>query len=95
VEETALKLVGEDPALMKRYLTDYSVGQAEMVVERWQDLAGHLITKYNDGYVKDEDGRPQDAGYPEEWLREVVRSRGDHFRLKPGDASPRDWELID
>ena len=95
VERTALDLAKEDPALMKRYLTDYSVGQAEMVMQRWQDLAGRLITKYNDGYVKDEDGRPQDAGYPEAWLKEVVRSRGDHFRLKPGDAASTDWELVD
>jgi len=95
VEQTALELAEKDSALMKRYLTDYSVGQAEMVAERWQELAGHLITRYNDGYVKDEEGRPQDVGYPEEWLREVVRSRGDHFRLKPGDAASSDWELVD
>lgn len=95
VEQTALELAEKDSALMKRYLTDYSVGQAEMVAERWQELAGHLITRYNDGYVKDEKGRPQDVGYPEEWLREVVRSRGDHFRLKPGDAASSDWELVD
>jgi dipeptidase len=95
VEQTAVELAEVDPALMRRYLTDYSVGQAEMVVKRWQDLAGHLITKYNDGYIKDEEGRPQDAGYPEEWLNEVVRSRGGHFLLKQGDPASPDWELVD
>jgi dipeptidase len=95
VEKTALELARQDPALMKRYLTEYSVSQAEMVVGRWQDLAGHLITKYNDGYVKDEDGRPQDAGYPEAWLEEVKRARPDRFRLRRTGETPPDWELID
>jgi hypothetical protein len=90
-----VELARKDEALMRRYLTDHSVGHAEAVVKRWQDLAGHLITKYNDGYVKDEEGKPQDVGYPEEWLREVLRSRGDHFRLKPADTASPDWELVD
>jgi len=95
IEKTALAFAKDDPVLMRQYLTGYSVGQAEMIVKRWQDLAGHLITKYNDGYVKDEDGHPKDAGYPEEWLREVVRSRRDHFRLKPATGSSPDWDLVD
>jgi dipeptidase len=95
VEKTALDLAGEDPALMKRYLTDYSISQAELVMKRWQDLAGHLITKYNDGYVKDADGRPQDAGYPETWLREVQQARPDWFRLRPEDGASPGWELVD
>jgi dipeptidase len=95
IEKTALDIAGEDPDLLKRYLTEYSVSQAEMVVERWQDLAGHLITKYNDGYVKDEEGRPQEVGYPEEWLREVLRARPEAFKLRqPSEPSP-DWELVD
>ena len=95
VEKTALELAGEDPALMKQYLTDYSVSQAEMVMKRWQDLAGYLITKYNDGYVKDEEGSPQEAGYPKEWFREVLRARPDRFKLNRADETPPDWELID
>ena len=82
VEKTALALHKTDPELMIRYLTDYSIMQAEMVVLKWRELGEHLITKYNDGYVKDEDGRPRAKGYPESWLREVLRMCPGQFRLK-------------
>ncbi len=83
VEKTAVELSESDSKLMVRYLTDYSVTNAEMVVSRWKELGEHLITKYNDGYVQDEEGEPQEKGYPETWLREVLKSRPDQFLLKP------------
>jgi dipeptidase len=95
VEKTALDLAGKDPQLMKRYLTDYSITQSEMVVSRWRDLAVHLITKYNDGYVKNEEGEAEDAGYPEAWLKEVVRARPGWFELAPQGADTTGWKLID
>ena len=85
VEETALGLYREDPGLAADYLTDYSVTHAEMVAAEWRDLCAYLIAKYNDGYVRDEAGEPQSVGYPEAWLRTVVESRPDHFRLKSED----------
>jgi dipeptidase len=95
VEQTALELAGSDPGLMKRYLTGYSIAQAEMVMSRWQDLAGYLITKYNDGYVKSEEGEPEEKGYPDAWLRDVIESRPDQFLLKPAEEETADWELVD
>jgi dipeptidase len=95
VEATAVELARQDPDLLRRYLTAYSVSQAEMVVDRWQALAGYLIAKYNDGYVKDADGRPQDVGYPEAWLREVLRAGPDDFKLRPGDEPSPDWNLVE
>ena len=62
------------------FLTQYSVGQAEEVVRRWKELGEHLLTKYNDGYVAGEDDDVE-KGYPESWLREVVRARPDQFHL--------------
>ncbi|MBN1939683.1 MAG: C69 family dipeptidase [Candidatus Aminicenantes bacterium] len=81
VEETALELQKKDPRLMVQYLTGYSVGQGEMVVKRWKELGEFLLTKYNDGYVKDEQGRPRAMGYPSEWLREVLRAKPEAFKL--------------
>jgi dipeptidase len=95
VEQTALELAKSDAGLMQRYLTDYSITQAEMVMSRWQDLAGHLITKYNDGYVKNAEGDPEEKGYPDAWLRDVIESRPDHFILKPAGEERADWELVD
>lgn len=81
VEKTAIDLFASDLKLLTRYLTDYSVTNAEQVVSRWRELGEYLITKYNDGYVKDEKGEPQEKGYPEAWLRELLKSRPKQFRL--------------
>ncbi|HNS22824.1 MAG TPA: C69 family dipeptidase [Sedimentisphaerales bacterium] len=78
VEATALALYRTDPALMKRYLTDYSVSHGESTVRRWRQLAEQLLVKYNDGYIH---GRG--VGYPEPWLRRVLKENPDQFRLDP------------
>ncbi len=78
VENTAAELARTSPDQMVRYLTDYSVTQGEAVVRRWRELGEQLIVKYNDGYVE---GRS--LGYPEEWLRRVLRERPTQF-LIPG-----------
>jgi len=81
VDKTAIELQKTDPGLMVRYLTDYSVGCGEQVVRRWKELGEYLLVKYNDGYVKDERGRPRGMGYPTEWLREVLKSKPEQFKL--------------
>jgi dipeptidase len=81
VEKAALELADSDPTLMKEYLTQYSVSAGEEVVRRWKELGEFLLTKYNDGYVAGEEGQPVERGYPEEWLREVVRARPQQFLL--------------
>jgi len=87
VEKTALELFESDPALMDRYLTDYSVTHGEQVVSRWRQLGEYLIVKYNDGYVKNDKGRPQELGYPHTWLRRVVHERLDQFRIPVPDTT--------
>lgn len=95
VEKTALALEKKDQKLLTRYLTDYSIENAEMVVSRWKELGEHLITKYNDGYVQDETGEPEEKGYPENWLREVLKSKPYQFRLKPKQADMPEWNSKD
>jgi len=55
-------------------------------VKRYRELGELLIRKYNDGYVQDEKGRPQEVGYPEPWYREVIRARPDQFRIESEDS---------
>ena len=85
VEKTAIDMLKSDPGRARRFLTDYSVSAGEQVFARWKDLAETLFTKYNDGYVQDEKGEPQELGYPQEWLRQVVKARPDQFKL-PADT---------
>ena len=95
VDKTAAELAKSDPGLMTRYLTDYSVYHAELAVSRWRELGEYLIAKYNDGYVQDADGRPQEKGYPEGWLEKVVKSRPDQFRLKEKAEAVPESKLVD
>ncbi|UCD17835.1 MAG: C69 family dipeptidase, partial [Candidatus Zixiibacteriota bacterium] len=81
VEKTALELADNNSQLLAEFLTDYSVWHAENIVDKWRELAEHLLTKYNDGYVKDENGKPTEKGYPENWLRKVLNERPEQFKL--------------
>lgn len=81
VEKTAVELAQSNPELARRYLTDYCVMHAEQTVSRWRTLTEDLITKYNDGYVRSPEGKYPDVGYPEAWLRRVIRERPEQFRL--------------
>jgi|WetSurMetagenome_2_1015567.scaffolds.fasta_scaffold12822_2 dipeptidase len=86
VEKTAIELSKNNPALLSSYLTDYSTSHAESAAKRYRALGETLIRKYNDGYVQDEKGRPQEVGYPESWYREVIRARPDQFRIENEDS---------
>jgi dipeptidase len=86
IEEAALALSKTDPALLQDFLTQYSVGQADEMVRRWRELGEHLIMTYNDGYVAGP-GDDVERGYPEPWLREVIRSRPDQFSLEQDEAA--------
>ncbi len=81
VEEAAAKLAATDPELARSFLTSYSVSTAEKVFKNWRELAETILTKHVDGYVKDADGDARAVGYPEEWLRHVVKSRPGRFTV--------------
>ena len=81
VDQAALTLHASDPELARQYLNDYSNAQANAVHKQWLALSKQLICKYNDGYVKDEKGRPREVGYPAEWLQDVQALRPDQFVL--------------
>ncbi|MBU1948580.1 MAG: C69 family dipeptidase, partial [Candidatus Eisenbacteria bacterium] len=95
VEKAAVELEKTDPALLTAYLTDYSLTHAEAVVTRWRQLGENLMTKYNDGYVKNEEGRAEEMGYPKEWLRRVLSERPGQFKLKPRSADVPKSQLTD
>ncbi len=95
VEKVALELYKTDRDLLRQYLNDYCVSHAEMMVDRYRELGHYLITKYNDGYVRNEKGRAEGVGYPSDWLQRVVESRGSDFRLPEKDSDTPETRLID
>ena len=95
IDATALYLHGTDQALMRRYLTDYCMSRGELIVKRWRQLGEHLVCTYNDGYIKDAQGRVQEVGYPESWLRKVLSSRPEQFRIQKRAADVPESKLVD
>jgi dipeptidase len=95
IEQMALEISESDHDLMVEFLTRYSVDNAENVVDRWRELGEHLIVKYNDGYVKNEKGRPEEVGYPESWLEKVIKKRGDYYKLPQKEEDVPESVLID
>jgi dipeptidase len=93
VDQGAMIFYETDKEMMHEYLTDFSVNNAEYVVERWRELGYYLFTKYNDRYINETGGvrpYPRGVGYPEEWNRRAVENRPGFFDVrwrKPGEAT--------
>lgn len=79
--EMEKKALGKKAKKRPKYLGKYSRKQAKLVHEKWTDLAFHLITKFNDGYVKDEKGRINEVGYPEDYYQQLNRVEKDKFKI--------------
>ncbi len=89
--ETLYNEVGEAEA--RKFISEYSVNEANNMTARWKELRNYLIVKYTDGNIKPEkDGKfertetgmpasPIFAGYPEWWYRAIVNATGDHFKV--------------
>jgi dipeptidase len=73
IEQAAYAIHKMDSLYTIGYLTDYSFNQMEYVFEEWTKLSAGILSKYNDGYIKNERGRPENAGYPKAWKDEVMK----------------------
>ena len=54
VRVTDMQAAALPPKKRRKYLTDYSVGEAQRLFERWSKLNEYLLVKYVDGNVKSE-----------------------------------------
>ena len=82
IEDAAVKLNSSDPALMREFLTNYSVSTGEAVFRNWQGVAELILVKHVDGYVKNAKGEAKGVGYSPEWLKRVVKDRPDQFKVE-------------
>ena len=92
IESSALKLYQESPEKAKDFLTNYTDMTARTTIDRWKKLAEFLIVRYNDGarkkvkngkMVAPETGNVaplERPGYPEEFLKELVKATGDRYK---------------
>lgn len=94
IEKSAVELHKTDPVLANRFLTEYSVNNAEKTVERWKELGYYIFAKYNDRYSRENDeSRPKvkGCGYANEFLKQVVEDRPGYFKIDWSD--PKKNEL--
>lgn len=93
VEAVAAKLLAQDPAKAKAFLTNYTNITAQSTCEAWKRLGEFLVVKYNDGVVKrikdgkferNSIGQPAGVirpGYPKEFLEKYVEQTGDRYKM--------------
>ena len=82
IEKAALQLYNKDKKLAVEFLSNYTINQGSYIVERWRELGNLLVSKYNDGYVKDKNGHIQSIGYPEEWYKRVIKTESEKYKIK-------------
>ncbi|MFH1050531.1 MAG: C69 family dipeptidase [bacterium] len=86
IEQAAATLYKTDKKLAVDFLTNYSVNEAEGVVDRWQELWKSLVVKYNDGYINDvnvNNGRsPKSSFYGTEYLKQVIKEKPGYYEMK-------------
>jgi dipeptidase len=82
IDQAAQELYQRAPQLAADYLTNYSIQQGNMVVERWKKLGEFLLYKYLDGNVKTELGAVTHPPYPQEWYKRIVDESGEQLKMK-------------
>jgi dipeptidase len=98
IDKEAVALYNTDKAKAIAFITKYSVNTGNATVKRWKELGEYLLVKYMDGNIKKEkDGKfqtnewgmpvmPSQPGYPEWWLKEIVREHGDVIKAPEGSG---------
>ncbi len=81
VESTAEQLHEQDPELARKYLTTYCVSTAEGLLERWRELGEVILTRHNDGFVREPGVKSEGVEYPDAWLRRILAEKPEQFRL--------------
>jgi dipeptidase len=84
VEATALRMAKSGSDALEDYLTDYSHSCGDRVFRDWKQLAGQILVKHNDGWLKNPGEMPKGVGYPEPWRRRVVKERGTDYKIGGG-----------
>lgn len=63
------------------FLNNYTNMAGNKVFLEWKQLGNFLLVKYNDGYVKDKDGKIHEKGYPDTWLKTVNELEPGKYRI--------------
>lgn len=93
--DAALANTGGKAKKMQKIATEFSVGTAQQLFDKWVYLDKYLMVKYIDGNVKGEDengfidngngldipGKIEQPGYTEHWKRAVAKDKGEILKV--------------
>jgi dipeptidase len=87
IEEKALQIMKTSKEDAIEFLNNYSVEMADLTIKKWKTLGEKLLLKYIDGVTKDENFKPKNIGYPEEFKKQIVLADGEKVKMKkmPGE----------
>ena len=98
IETRALEMMKNDRNAAIALLTDYSCEVGDQMVKRWRQMAYHMIVKYNDGVIRQEENgqylrnssgfRPRltRPGMSEKVRRRIHESTGSRFEVPATDT---------
>jgi dipeptidase len=93
IDKAAETLFKSNPEQARKFITEYSVNEANNMTIQWKELGHYLLVKYMDGNIKREkDGKfertetgmppsPIFAGYPEWWYKIIAKATGDSKKV--------------
>jgi len=80
IDEAALKLYKKDPKKAIEFLTDYSINNANNVIDAWWKLGDELLVKYNKLWIYDaQERKRKPLKFPDWYLKELI----DYNQLVP------------
>ncbi|MBN2207225.1 MAG: C69 family dipeptidase, partial [Candidatus Aminicenantes bacterium] len=80
IDAFAADLYKKDPALLAKFLDEYSLSNADRVVDAWWKLGDDLLVKYNHMWVFDAKAKKRAAlKFPDWWLKLLV----EYNKLEP------------
>lgn len=80
VDKTAAELAKKNPELMVKYITQYSVSAGDELFRTWKNLMETTLMRHLDFAIHGENEGKR-TPYPEEWLRRVIKDRGEYLKL--------------
>ena len=80
VDKTAAELGKKNKKLMIKYITQYSVSCGDELFRTWKALLDTTLMRHLDFAIHGPDESKR-TPYPEEWLRKVIKERGEYLQL--------------
>ncbi|MFC2168461.1 dipeptidase [Acidobacteriota bacterium] len=73
IDQLAADMYQKDPAKASQFLTDFSINNANLVVDAWWKLGDDIMVKYNHLWLYNIETRKRDRiTFPDWWLKELV-----------------------